>query len=55
MTNGGWTPEYLRNAIQRCEAETDWLERAGLAEDMTSRRQGINTLRALLREVEENG
>ena len=49
--NGEWTRAMLRAALERCEAETALLEAAG-AEDTVSRRQGINTLRALLRESE---
>lgn len=49
--NGEWTSECLCAALERCEAETALLESAGV-EDTVSRRQGINTLRALLRESE---
>lgn len=44
-----WTADQIGAAIERCEAETALLESVG-AEDVTHRRQGINALRALMRE-----
>lgn len=46
-----WTADQIRAALERCEAETALLESTGV-EDVTVRRQGIETLRALMRETE---